>query len=61
MSITGARVNNLKNVDVTIPRNALTVISGKWNETFRRITRQNLDKFSQWQEWYNKNKGKEWK
>lgn len=28
VSITGARVNNLKNVDVTIPRNALTVITG---------------------------------
>ena len=28
MSISGARVNNLKNIDVTIPRNALTVITG---------------------------------
>jgi hypothetical protein len=49
------------NIEAQNARNALTVISGKWNETFRRITRQNLDKFSQWQEWYNKNKGKEWK
>lgn len=28
VSIVGARVNNLKNIDVTIPRNALTVITG---------------------------------
>lgn len=28
IEITGARVHNLKNIDVTIPRNALTVITG---------------------------------
>lgn len=28
ISVTGARVNNLKNIDVTIPHNALTVITG---------------------------------
>ena len=28
VTITGARVNNLKNIDVSIPRNALTVITG---------------------------------
>ena len=28
ISVKGARVNNLKNVDVTIPRNTLTVVTG---------------------------------
>ena len=28
ISIKGARVNNLKNIDVTIPRNKLDVITG---------------------------------
>lgn len=28
LSVTGARVNNLQNIDVTIPRNTLTVITG---------------------------------
>jgi len=28
LQVTGARVNNLKNIDVTIPRNSLTVITG---------------------------------
>jgi len=28
VEVTGARVHNLKNIDVTIPRNALTVITG---------------------------------
>ena len=27
IEVTGARVHNLKNIDVTIPRNALTVIT----------------------------------
>ena len=28
ISVLGARVNNLKNIDVVIPRNSLTVITG---------------------------------
>ena len=28
LTVTGARVNNLQNIDVTIPRNTLTVITG---------------------------------
>jgi len=28
LAVTGARVNNLQNIDVTIPRNTLTVITG---------------------------------
>ena len=28
ISVIGARVHNLKNIDVTIPRNKLTVITG---------------------------------
>jgi hypothetical protein len=49
------------NLEAQNARSALTVISGKWNDTLRRLTRQNLDKFGQWQTWLNKNKNKEWK
>ncbi len=28
LTVNGARVNNLKNIDVTIPHNSLTVITG---------------------------------
>jgi hypothetical protein len=49
------------NIDAQNARQTLAVISGKWNETLRKLTRQNLDKFKEWQEWHNKNKGKEWK
>lgn len=35
-------------------------ISDKWGSTLCRLTRQNLRKFSEWQNWYNKNKGNPW-
>lgn len=35
ISIKGARVNNLKNIDVNIPRNKLVVITGPFR--FRKI------------------------
>jgi hypothetical protein len=44
-------------------RDRLAVIAGRWNETLRKLTRQNLDQYPEWQEWYNKNKSKDeqWK
>lgn len=39
----------------------LAVISGKWNDALRRLTKQSHDEFAEWQEWLNKNKGKDWK
>ncbi|MCB9877054.1 MAG: hypothetical protein H6835_05565 [Planctomycetes bacterium] len=38
----------------------LAALSGKWNETLKKLTRQNFDSFSDWQAWHNKNKNKPW-
>ena len=38
--IKGARVNNLKNIDVRIPRNKLVVITGL-SKTIQNLTEQN--------------------
>lgn len=42
-------------------RDRLAVVSGKWNETLRKLTKQNFDQYPEWNEWYNKNKNKDWK
>lgn len=39
----------------------LNVISGKWNATLRAMTGQAFHEYPEWNEWYNKNKSKEWK
>jgi hypothetical protein len=39
----------------------LAVIGGKWNDAMRRLTGQTFHEFSEWNEWHNKNKNKEWK
>ncbi|MGE3171250.1 MAG: hypothetical protein AB7O97_01410 [Planctomycetota bacterium] len=41
-------------------RKRLAVISGKWNDTLRRLTGQDFDAFPKWNEWHNKNKNKDW-
>ena len=41
-------------------RDRLAVVSGKWNETLSRLTKQNFDQYPEWNEWYNKNKNKDW-
>jgi hypothetical protein len=38
----------------------LAVVSGKWNDTLRKLTKQNFDNYPEWNEWYNKNKAKDW-
>ena len=42
-------------------RERLAVVSGKWNQTLRRLTGQKFDRFADWQRWFNKNKLKKWK
>lgn len=37
------------------------VISGKWNETLRRMTGEAFHEYPEWNEWFNKNKNKAWK
>src|SRR5262249_38123454 len=51
-----ASVIDPANIQAQNARNALAVIQGKWNETLRRMTKQNFDQYQQWNEWYNKNK-----
>ena len=41
-------------------RDRLAVLSGRWNDALRRLTKQNFDKFIDWQNWNNKNKNKDW-
>ena len=46
ISIRGARVNNLKNVDVDIPRNQLTVITGLSGSGKSSLAYDTLSSFS---------------
>ena len=56
-----AHVINPADIEAQNMRDRLAVVSGKWNETLRKLTKQNFDTFPEWNEWYNKNKGNEWK
>jgi|KBSSwiStaDraftv2_1062776.scaffolds.fasta_scaffold233791_2 hypothetical protein len=56
-----ARVIDPADIEAQNQRKRLAVISGKWNDTLRRLTKQQFDNFPEWQEWMNKNKGKDWK
>lgn len=49
------------NTEAQTARNTLAAITGKWNDTLARLTRQNHTKFIDWQSWHNKNKSKDWK
>lgn len=48
------------NIEAQNARNRLAAISDKWNATLAKLTRQNFDKFVDWQSWYNKNKNQAW-
>ena len=56
-----ARVIDPNNIEAQNARSTLTVIAGRWNDALRRLTRASFDQFPQWNEWYNKNKGRSWK
>ncbi|MFO1078751.1 MAG: hypothetical protein U1E73_13600 [Planctomycetota bacterium] len=49
------------NIQAANARNTLAALTGKWNETLAKLTRQNFTKFTDWQSWYNKNKTQPWK
>ncbi len=42
-------------------RDYLAVITDKWNTTLSRLTKENFRQFTEWQDWYQKNKGADWK
>ncbi len=56
-----ARVIDPADIEAQNMRKRLAVIQGKWNDTLRRLTKQTFDTYPEWQEWWNKNKGKDWK
>jgi hypothetical protein len=47
-------------IDAQNAQDRLATLSGKWNDTLKKLTRQNLDSFAEWQSWHNKNKNKPW-
>lgn len=48
------------NIEAQNAQNRLAAIQDKWNATLAKLTGQTLGTFREWQEWYNKNKGKPW-
>lgn len=56
-----SRVIDPADMEAQNVRKRLAVISGKWNDTLRRLTKETFDNYSEWNEWWNKNKNKEWK
>ena len=49
------------NIEAKDARDTIAKISGPWKATLRKLTRQDFAQFRQWQEWHNKNKGRDWK
>ncbi|MFK7741621.1 MAG: hypothetical protein AB8H80_14980 [Planctomycetota bacterium] len=49
------------NVEAQNAQDRLAAVSGPWNETLRKLTRENIDSFREWQTWHNKNRNKKWK
>ncbi|MBK8098497.1 MAG: HEAT repeat domain-containing protein [Planctomycetes bacterium] len=56
-----ASVLDSGNIAAQNARNTMAVISEKWNTTLSKLTRQDFRKFTEWNAWYNKNKGSAWK
>lgn len=48
------------NVQAQNAQDRITALKDKWNTALARLTRQNFDKFRDWQTWYNKNKNAAW-
>lgn len=49
------------NIQALNARNTLAALTGKWNDTLAKLTRQNFTKFLDWQSWNNKNRNQPWK
>ncbi len=48
------------NIEAQNAQRRLAALSGKWNDTLRKLTKQDFDAFREWQDWYNDNKNKPW-
>jgi len=48
------------NIESQNARDRLAALSGKWNETLKKLTGQDFDTFLEWQKWHNDNKNKDW-
>lgn len=47
-------------IDAQNAQDRLSTLKDKWNSTLAKLTKQNFDKFGDWQAWYNKNKSQPW-
>jgi hypothetical protein len=56
-----ARVLDSSNIQAQNARDTMAAISEKWNTALDKLTRQSFRQFQEWNTWYNKNKGNEWK
>lgn len=43
-------------IDAQNAKDRLAAITGKWNATLKKLTKQDFDTFREWQTWYQKNK-----
>lgn len=48
------------NIEAGNAQDRLDALSGKWNNTLKKLTGQNFDTFREWQAWHNDNKNKPW-
>jgi hypothetical protein len=48
------------NMEAQNAQDRRATISDKWSSTLEKLTRQTLRKFTEWQTWFNKNKGQPW-
>lgn len=48
------------NIEADNARSRLAALSDKWNATLAKMTNQNIHKFPEWQNWYNKHKNDKW-
>lgn len=47
-------------IDANNAQDRLATLKDKWNTALAKLTRQNFDKFGDWQQWFNKHKGQPW-
>ncbi|HEB53667.1 MAG TPA: hypothetical protein ENI87_10485 [bacterium] len=48
------------NIEAQNAKDRLAAITEPWNDTLKKLTRQQFDSFREWQSWHNKNKHKKW-